>query len=353
MPIPMAYKRTKFSGDNDDIPILLEHATMLEPVEPEPNGPSARFFRQMNATARGHVVAMLGELAGTTMFLFFSYASAQIGNEKVDTLRPLLVEPGPSLLQITYISATFGVSLGVNVWIFYRVSGGMFNPAVSLALWIAGAFDWVRFACVVPMQFLGAITAAALVSALLPGRLQAENALSSGATAAQGLFLEMFLTAELVMTILMLAVEKSRTSFMAPLAIGLALFIAHLVGINYTGTSVNPARTLGPAVVNFNFVSEIWIFFLGPTLGALLAAGVYQLLKAMGYESANPGQDDDGLDTYRIVHAPQRTVRPVASRPAPPRPRRSSINLSNQTYYNNYLQEMTSPPPFKMGPDRF
>lgn len=80
------------------------------------------------------------------------------------------------------------------------------------------------------MQFVGAIAAAGLVSALLPGPLQAENGLSSGATILQGLFLEMLLTAELVMTIIMLAVEKSRTSFMAPLAIGLALFIAHLIG---------------------------------------------------------------------------------------------------------------------------
>lgn len=103
----------------------------MEPVEYEPKGPTLRFFRQVNDTARGHAVAMIAEFVGTIMFLFFSYAAAQIGNEKIDTLRPLLVQPGPSLLQISYISAVFGVSLGVNVWIFYRVSGGMFNPAVG------------------------------------------------------------------------------------------------------------------------------------------------------------------------------------------------------------------------------
>lgn len=80
------------------------------------------------------------------------------------------------------------------------------------------------------MQFLGAITAAGIVSALLPGKLQAENALGGGATAAQGLFLEMLMTFELIITIIMLAVEKSRTSFIAPLAIGFALFVDHLVG---------------------------------------------------------------------------------------------------------------------------
>lgn len=81
------------------------------------------------------------------------------------------------------------------------------------------------------MQFAGAIAAAGLVSGLLPGPLQAENALSSGATIVQGIFLEMLLTAELIFTIIMLAVEKSRTSFIAPLAIGLAIFIAHLIGM--------------------------------------------------------------------------------------------------------------------------
>lgn len=101
---------------------------------------------------------------------------------------------------------------------------------VSVGLWIVGAFDWIRLLCVIPVQFLGAITAAGVVSALLPGKLQAENALSSGTLPVQGFFLEVILTAELVMTIIMLAVEKSRTSFIAPLAIGFALFVAHLIG---------------------------------------------------------------------------------------------------------------------------
>lgn len=102
-------------------------------------------------------------------------------------------------------------------------------------------------------------------------------------------------------------------------------------GINYTGTSVNPARTLGPAVVNNHYVGEIWIFFVGPILGAIIAAGLYHLLKAMGYETANPGQDDDGLGFYRIVHQPTRPSRPM---------RRES---SGDNLYNTYLQDMTSP----------
>lgn len=67
----------------------------------------------------------------TTLFLFFSFAAAQTANEKSDTLSPKAGDTQPSLLQITYIAAAFGTSLAVNVWVFYRVSGGMFNPAVS------------------------------------------------------------------------------------------------------------------------------------------------------------------------------------------------------------------------------
>lgn len=80
------------------------------------------------------------------------------------------------------------------------------------------------------MQLIGGILAAGLVSAMFPEDLQAGTALTSPTTPAQGFFIEMMITAELVMTIIMLAVVKSRTSFMAPLSIGLALFIGHLIG---------------------------------------------------------------------------------------------------------------------------
>lgn len=64
---------------------------------------------------------------------------------------------------------------------------------------------------------------------------------------------------------------------------------------------MNPARTLGPALVNGNYVSEIWIYFIGPTLGASVSAGIYTLMKALGYQTANPGQDGDGMEYYRLV----------------------------------------------------
>lgn len=130
MPIPIAYQPTRYTGDLDDSPLIIREQAGIEPVDQEPNGPTVSYFAKWKDTVRGHIIAMISEFLGTFMFLFFSYAAAQIGNEKTDSL-PLFNAPkGLSLLQISYIASVFGLSLGVNVWIFYRVSGGMFNPAV-------------------------------------------------------------------------------------------------------------------------------------------------------------------------------------------------------------------------------
>lgn len=289
--------------------------------------------------------------------LFFGYVAAQTGNEKADiTLRAAVgsaaAPPGPSLIQISYIAAVFGLSLGTNVFIWYRVSGGMFNPSVSIesmkrsattraqsgisnslthsmtslqisfGLWLAGAFNWVRLVCVIPAQLLGAITAAGVVSAMLPGQLQAENSLGTGISQGQGFVAEMILTSMLMGTILMLAVEKHRATFMAPLGIGLALLLIHLTGINVSGASVNPARSLGPAVINRHFVPEFWIYFIAPTIGAILSVGVHWLLNALAYQTANPGQDGDGMEFYRVVA-------PV------PSPDSDSYSINKDSYVNN------------------
>lgn len=101
----------------------------------------------------------------------------------------------------------------------------------------------------------------------------------------------MFLTAELVFTIFMLAAEKHKGTFIAPIGIGLALFIAELSGVFFTGGSLNPARSFGPAVVLGSFPGYHWIYWLGPALGALVAVGFYRFVKTLEYETANPGQD--------------------------------------------------------------
>ncbi|CAN8102683.1 unnamed protein product [Discula destructiva] len=294
------------TGHSSGSPLIIRQPVTLEPLEMAEGGRSRPPFGALTVAAQGHLVAMIGEYLGTMMFLFFGFVAAQTGNEKADiTLQASLnftnPPPGPSLIQIAYISSVFGLSLATNVFVWYRVSGGMFNPSISFGLWLAGAFNWVRLVCVIPAQVLGSITAAGLVSVILPGPLQAENSLGPGVSHGRGFAMEMMLTAMLMIAILMLAVEKHRATFMAPLLIGIALLIIHLVGINVSGASINPARTLGPAFVNGSYVPEIWIYIVGPTLGAALAAGVHRLLTALAYQRANPGQDGDGMEYYRVV----------------------------------------------------
>ncbi|KAL3418097.1 MIP family channel protein [Phlyctema vagabunda] len=101
----------------------------------------------------------------------------------------------------------------------------------------------------------------------------------------------MFFTIELVFTILMLAAEKTKATFIAPVGIGLALFVAELVGVYYTGGSLNPARAFGPAIVGSAFDTYHWIYWIGPLLGALVASGFYGIFKFLNYEEVNGDQD--------------------------------------------------------------
>ena len=120
---------------------------------------------------------------------------------------------------------------------------------VTLALLLIRAISPLRALFLLIAQLAGAIAASALVLVLFPKPLAVRTTLST--TVPRGLFIETFLTAELVFTILMLAKEKHKATFMAPVGIGLALFIAELVGVQWTGGSLNPARSFGPCVVTW------------------------------------------------------------------------------------------------------
>ncbi|RDW75912.1 aquaporin [Coleophoma crateriformis] len=247
---------------------------------------------------QNHGVAFLGEFVGTFLFLFFAFAGAQTANQPSTQTANVT---GPDLTQLLYISLIFGFSLAINVWVFFRISGGLFNPAVTLALCITGVVPIVRSVVVFIAQIVAGIAAAAAVKGLIPGNdVLFVVHLTSGTTVTQGLFLEMFFTVELVFTILMLAAElpltcpphqKTKATFIAPIGIGLALFVAELVGVFWTGGSVNPARAFGPAVIARSFDSYHWLYWIGPFLGSLLAAGFYRLMKALNYEDVNGDQD--------------------------------------------------------------
>lgn len=181
-----------------------------------------------------------------------------------------------------------------------------------------GAVGLVRGVLVFISQILGSMAAAGVVSALFPGPLNVSTTLGGGASIARGVFIEMFLTAMLVFTIFMLAAEKHKGTFLAPIGIGLALFIAELTGsylpsfstsiltmlpgVYFTGGSLNPARSFGPCVVLHKFPGYHWIYWVGPFLGSLVAVGFYRLVKTLEYETANPGQDFNDKEAEVFQH---------------------------------------------------
>ncbi|KAL3469797.1 aquaporin-like protein [Aspergillus californicus] len=271
---------------------------------------------QVADTTRNNFTAMAGELVGTFLFLFFAFAGTQVAN----TPRPaqgLRTELDPDLIlppdfdALMYSSVSFGFSLMVNIWAFFRITGGLFNPAVTLALCLVGGLPATRGALLFVAQIAGGI-AAGVVSVLFPGDLSVTTRLGGGASITQGLFIEMFLTAQLVFVVIMLAVVKHKSTFLAPVAIGLTFFVMEIIGNYYTGGSLNPARTLGPDILNRDFPIYHWIYWVGPLLGSLLACAFYSFLTHFQYESVNPGQDFNEWEA-KIGHDPHQHHGPAMS----------------------------------------
>ena len=181
---------------------------------------------------RSHFVAMSGEFVGTFLFLFFAFSGTQVANTQTQSPKDVTISQAANPAQLLYISLCFGFSLAVNAWVFFRISGGLFNPAVTLGLCLVGAVPYIRGLLVFTSQLLGGIAAAGIVSVLFPGPLNVKTDLRPGTSITQGLFIEMFLTAQLVFTIFMLAAEKHKATFIAPVGIGLSLFIAELSGMH-------------------------------------------------------------------------------------------------------------------------
>lgn len=135
MPVPIAYPRsTKLSFVASRSPPLppTYSAPVFERADVVNDRKGRAYF--IPDTVRNHLIAVIGEFVGTTLFLFFAFAAVQTANAKTDNLPRVGAAGAPSLLQIAYIAFAFGLSLMVNVFVFFRVSGGQFNPAVSSLL---------------------------------------------------------------------------------------------------------------------------------------------------------------------------------------------------------------------------
>lgn len=250
------------------------------------------------------LVAAFGEFVGTFTFMLLGLGGIQsAGTSNTASLARAATQgsgqPGASAIntvasieQLTYISVSMGLSLLFSAWIFYRATGAAFNPNVSLALLLVGCISPARFFYYVIAQFLGAITASGLLVALLPGPLAVTPALGADTNAAQGVFIECFITCALVLSVLFLAVEKHRATFLAPVGIGITLFAGHLFAVVYTGAAMNTARALGPSIIT-GFGTDHWIYWVGPSLGAILAVSIYTIMKRCKYWRYNLEQDTD------------------------------------------------------------
>jgi aquaporin related protein len=257
-PVPRQHQR----------PLTWGYDESIAPPPPQEVIMRLPFTEWMNSGLKEHFVATLAEFVGTVMFLFFAFAGTQVANINASNPTAAAASTTPtsegfSPIVLTYIALSFGFSLMVNVWIFYRISGGLFNPAVTLGMVMVKSLSYTRGFLLVCAQITGSIITSLIVKVLFPVDFNVRTTLSPGTSLVQGVFIEGLLTAELVFAIFMLAKEKHRATYLAPIGIGIAMFVAELVGVYYTGGSLNPARSFGPCVVTGIWDKEHWIYWFG------------------------------------------------------------------------------------------
>jgi aquaporin Z len=240
------------------------------------------------------LVAKLGaEFLGTFLLVFGVCGSVVIAGE---FLSKNDVELGIGLLGI---SLTAGFAVLVGAFAFGHVSGGHFNPAVSIGLAIAKRFEWKAVLPYIITQIVAASVAGAVLLAIASGKPGFSAVESGFATNGYGdrspggyglvaaLITEILLTALFLYIILGATDDRSSKGF-APIAIGLGLTVIHLASIPVDGTSVNPARSLGVAwFAGGAALAQMWLFIVGPIVGAAIAGATYKFIT--GAPSAEVG----------------------------------------------------------------
>lgn len=186
----------------------------------------------------------------------------------------------------------FGLVIVGMAYCIGNISGCHINPAVSLGVLISGGMSIVDFIGYVIAQCLGALAGSGLLAVIFTQGGVTDQTAAFGSNSlggvcegiVAGLLVEIVLTFIFVMTILGVTSKKAGHGSFGGLIIGLTLTLVHIFGIGLTGTSVNPARSLGPAIVsaingNATPLSCVWVFIVGPFVGAALAAVVYKFLE--------------------------------------------------------------------------
>src|SRR5438309_7417734 len=212
---------------------------------------------------------LVAELAGTALFVFFGAGS----------IAATLAAAVTGGVQSMIVAAAHGVGMAIIVSATMNISGGHINPAVSFALFVAGKINGKTLGQYVGAQLLGALVGAALIKGLLPwGAVHASAAgtpqLSITTDGLHGILIEAMLTFFLVSAVFGTAVS-SEAPKIGGFGIGLAIFVAALVGGNLTGAMMNPARAFGPAVINVSLNGQA-VYWIGPLLGAAVAAALWK-----------------------------------------------------------------------------
>ncbi len=186
----------------------------------------------------------------------------------------------------------FGLTIVAMAYSIGNISGCHINPAVSLGVLLSGGMEAKEFVGYVISQCIGALAGAGILAAIfglgnvtdMTGGFGSNGLAGVGGSAVAGLVVEIVLTFIFVIAILGVTSKKANHGSFGGLVIGLTLVVVHILGIGLTGTSVNPARSFGPALVaaisgNAEPLAALWVFIVGPLVGAALAAGVYKALE--------------------------------------------------------------------------
>lgn len=216
----------------------------------------------------------LAELVGTFTLTFLGCGAA------------VALGCGSDTAAVVGTALAFGLSVVAMAYTIGGISGCHINPAITLGCFLTGRMTLKDCGMYMLFQVIGAILAAALLSVIVstaePSAVittkTGANACAFGVT--NGLIVEIVLTALFVLVVLG-ATSKTNgaTNNFAGLAIGLSLVLIHLVGIHFTGTSVNPARSIGPALFEGGeALSQLWVFIVGPLAGGAIAAGIWKVI---------------------------------------------------------------------------
>ncbi len=232
----------------------------------------------------------IAEFIGTAVLVIFGCGSAVAANTLVGELKLGQFALSGSALALTtlLIAFAFGLVIVAMAYSIGNISGCHINPAVSTGMLVSGKMTVNDYIGYLVAQFLGGIVGALILMAMLGtaanglGQNGYGEASAIGANMGQAFLVEVVLTFVFVIAIIGVT-SKTENTAVTGLVIGLTLTLVHILGIPFTGTSVNPARSFGPALVmlfagDSQPMAQVWLFIVAPIIGAILAAVVYKAL---------------------------------------------------------------------------